>query len=252
MISIVIPALNEAERLATLLRQLHASGATAEIIVADGGSTDATRTVAREMGAHVVRAARGRGHQIAAGAAEAHGETLLFLHADSRFPPGGLARISETLAARPEAVGGNFRLVFDGGTGFDSWLTRFYAWIRARGFYYGDSGIFVRRAVFESIGGMRAIALMEDYDFVRRLERAGPTICIGDAPLVTSSRRFAGRAPVAIVLGWLGIHALFYLGVSPGLLARIYYRRKRSGVRAPDAAPFSREARSRSADGSPP
>jgi hypothetical protein len=69
---------------------------------------------------------------------------------------------------------------------------------------------------------MQPIALMEDYDFVRRLERAGPTICIDDPPLVTSSRRFTGRSPVAIVAGWLRIHALFHLGVSPDRLARIY------------------------------
>jgi len=223
-ISIVIPTLDEAPRLPRLLADLRAGGEAAEIIVADGGSTDATRAIAREMGASVVRAARGRGSQIAAGAAQACGETLLFLHADSRFPAGGLARISAELAARPEAVGGNFRLTFDGGTAFDAWLTRFYAWIRARGFYYGDSGIFVRRAVYHRIGGMRPIALMEDYDFVRRLERAGPTICIAEPALVTSSRRFAGRAPVAIVAGWLGIHALFHLGLSPDCLARIYDR----------------------------
>lgn len=222
MISIVIPTLNEARHLPYLLADLRAGGAAAEIIVADGGSADATPAVAREMGARVVHAARGRGHQIAAGAAKASGETLLFLHADSRFPPGGLARIDEKLAARPDAVGGNFRLDFDGGTAFDAWLTRFYAWIRARGFYYGDSGIFVRRDVYGRIGGIRAIALMEDYDFVRRLERAGPTLCIDDPPLMTSSRRFAGRSPVRIVYGWLKIHALFHLGVSPDRLARIY------------------------------
>ena len=128
------------------------------------------------------------------------------------------------LAARPEAIGGNFRLDFDGETGFDKWLEQFYAWIRARGFYYGDSGIFVRRAVYERLGGMRPIALMEDYDFVRRPARFGPTICINDPPLVTSSRRFAGRSPAAIVLGWLEIHALFHLGVSPDRLARRVHR----------------------------
>ncbi len=226
IISIVIPTLNEARRLPHLLADLRAGGAAAEIIVADGGSTDDTREVAREMGADVIRSARGRGHQIAAGAAAARGESLLFLHADSRFPSGGLARIDELLAARPEIVGGNFRLDFDGETGFDAWLERFYAWIRARGFYYGDSGIFVRRAVYERIGGVRPIALMEDYDFVRRLERAGPTICINDPPLVTSSRRFTGRSPAAIVFGWLNIHILFHLGVSPDRLAQLYYRGK--------------------------
>ncbi len=223
VISVVIPTLNEARHLPHLLADLRAGGAAAEIIVADGGSTDETREVARAMGAGVIRAARGRGHQIAAGAAATRGNTLLFLHADSRFPSGGLARIGELLMARPEAVGGNFRLDFDGETRFDAWLERFYAWIRARGFYYGDSGIFVRRAVYERLGGMRPIALMEDYDFVRRLERFGPTICIDDPPLVTSSRRFAGRSPAAIILGWLEIHALFHLGVSPDRLARLYY-----------------------------
>ena len=223
MISIVIPTLDEAWHLPHLLTDLRAGGAAAEIIVVDGGSTDETRAIARQMGAGVIRAARGRGHQIAAGAASASGDTLLFLHADTRFPPGGLTRIGELLAARPEAVGGNFRLDFDGATDFDAWLRRFYAWIRAKGFYYGDSGIFVRRAVYERLGGMRPIALMEDYDFVRRLERAGPTICIDDPPLVTSSRRFTGRSPAAIVFGWLEIHALFHLGVSPDRLARLYY-----------------------------
>ena len=87
----------------------------------------------------------------------------------------------------------------------------------------------MRRAVYNRIGGMRAIALMEDYDFVRRLERAGPTICIDQPALVTSSRRFAGRAPVAIVAGWLEIHALFHLGVSPDRLARIYDGARRAG-----------------------
>ncbi len=222
MISVIIPALDEAEHLPRLFADLRAGDAAAEVIVVDGGSTDGTRRIAREAGASVIRAERGRGRQIAAGAALARGEILLFLHADSRFPPGGLARIAEALAARPDAVGGNFRLDFDGGTGFDAWLERFYAWIRRRGFYYGDSGVFVRRAVHDRIGGVRAIALMEDYDFVRRLERAGPTLCIDDPPLVTSSRRFAGRSPVRIVFGWLKIHALVHLGVSPDYLARIY------------------------------
>jgi rSAM/selenodomain-associated transferase 2 len=201
LISIIVPTLNEARNLPLLLADLRQGGEAAEIIVADGGSTDETATIARDGGVDVIRADRGRGHQSVAGAAVARGETLLFLHADSRFPAGGLARIVEHLAERPEAVGGNFRLAFDGGTDFDAWLERFYAWIRSQGVYYGDSGIFVRRAVYERLGGIRPIALMEDYDFVRRLERAGPTICIDDPALVTSSRRFTGRSPVAIFTG---------------------------------------------------
>ena len=152
------------------------------------------------------------------------GEVLLFLHADSRFPAGGGQRIAAALAAEPGAPGGNFRLIFDGGDAFSGWLTGFYAWIRRRGFYYGDSGIFVRRRVYESLGGIDPFPLMEDYSFVRRLERSGPTVCLADPPLVTSARRFRGRHPISIVAGWLWIHLLYHLGVVPDRLARHYTR----------------------------
>ncbi len=222
MISVIIPTLNEAANLPELLAMLERQSEAREVIVADGGSDDATCSLARGIGAKVIRVARGRGTQIDAAARLARGDVLLFLHADSRFPAGGLAAIRNRLARRPELIGGNFRLLFDGGAAFSRWLEGFYGWIRARGVYYGDSGVFVRAEVYRQLGGIRPIALMEDYDFVRRMERAGPTCCIGDPPLVTSSRRFEGRQPVSIVWGWLKLHALFHLGVSPGRLARIY------------------------------
>lgn len=227
MISIVIPTLNEASRLPKLLAQLACQELPMEMIVVDGGSGDETVLVARHYGARVLSSARGRGRQIRAGAAAAQGDTLLFLHADSRFPDGGLARIIETLEADPGIVGGNFRLLFDGDDGFSAWLNGFYRWIRSLGLYYGDSAVFVRRPVYDALGGMRPIALMEDYDFNRRMERFGRTCCIADPPLVTSSRRFRGRRPAAIVGGWLTIHLLFYLGVSPDWLARLYDSERR-------------------------
>ncbi len=227
MISIVIPTLNEADRLPNLVARLAAEPVPHEVIVVDGGSTDATVFVARAAGARVLRASPGRGQQLAAGVATAKGETLLFLHADSGFPPGGLTQIERTLALNPDCPGGNFRLIFDGDSPFSRWLTGFYARIRARGLYYGDSGIFVRRSVYHEIGGIRPIDVMEDYDFVRRLERKGLTRCIEDPPLITSSRRFEGRQPFSIVLGWLEIHALYHLGVSPRLLARRYESQRR-------------------------
>jgi hypothetical protein len=119
-------------------------------------------------------------------------------------------------------IGGNFRLVFDGETWFSRWLTRSYARVRRLGFYYGDSGIFVRRSAYEALGGFRPIAVMEDLDFVRRLERSGKTCCISEPALVTSSRRFEGRHPLKIVCGWIKLHILFWLGVSPDRLAEIY------------------------------
>jgi hypothetical protein len=137
----------------------------------------------------------GSGTGICIGAHESRGEVLLFLHADSTLLPGALGRIREALSIDTEIIGGNFRLVFDGDTPFSRWLTSFYAWIRSIGFYYGDSGIFVRRSVCEALGGFRPIPLMEDLEFVCRLEWFGRTCCIMDPPLITSSRRFEGRRP---------------------------------------------------------
>ena len=223
-VSVVIPTLDEAGRLAPLIETLKREPGLKEIIVADGGSTDGTSSVAVRLGARVIVSERGRGQQLRSGAAVATGEFLLFLHADSVFPAGGLAALTAMLDRDPRVPGGNFRVVFDGETRFARGLTVFYAWIRRFALYCGDSGIFVRRAVYVALGGFRPMALMEDYDFVRRLEHAGPTCRVEDLPLITSSRKFAGRRPVAIVWGWTLVHLLYWAGMSPERLARIYYR----------------------------
>lgn len=231
MISVIIPVLDEAERLPKLLCSLQGEPIAKQLIVVDGGSGDGSAEIARQLGATVLSCAAGRGTQICKGAAEASGEILLFLHADSVFPAGGLQRIAETLGSQPDIVGGNFRLLFDGESRFSRGLTRIYDCIRWFGLYYGDSGIFVRRSAYDAIGGLRAIALMEDLDFVTRLERFGRTCCIADPPLVTSSRRFEDRHAVEIIYGWTKLHLLFWLGISPDRLAAIYamqrpYRRR--------------------------
>lgn len=232
MISVIIPALNEAQNLPGVLAALAGDGVEAEIIVVDGGSADGTPDVARRAGVRVIETAPGRGGQLRAGAEAAAGDVLWFLHADSRVPAGALIAVADALAAAPEAVGGNFRLLFDGDDEFSRWLDDFYARIRAKGVYYGDSGVFVRRSAYEALGGIPRLALMEDYDFNRRLERLGPTLCVDEPPLVTSSRRFEGRRKWAIIRGWLVIHGLFYLGVSDRWLARLYdsARRRRKKV----------------------
>ncbi len=220
-ISIVIPTLNEATRIGSVIHGLRRQDPDCQIIVVDGGSDDGTLQVAERAGAKAVTARRGRGQQLALGAEQCRGDVILFLHADTHLPEGALQAIRKALAD-PGVVGGNFRTLFDGPTRFAAWLTGFYAWFRSRGLYYGDSAIFVRRYVYRAIGGIKPIALMEDYDFTRRLERAGRTSCIDTPAIETSSRRFEGRRPIAIFVGWLVIHALYHLGLPPRLLARIY------------------------------
>ncbi len=133
MISVIIPTLNEEARLPALLADLRRERTAHEIIVADGGSTDRTATTAKNAGARVVRAAAGRGRQLAAGAAVATGDCLLFLHADTRFPSDGLAAIARQLDAEPRLDGGAFAVTFDGTDGFSRWVSATYAWWRRHG-----------------------------------------------------------------------------------------------------------------------
>ena len=227
LISVIIPTLNEARRLPALIDRLAAEPVPHEVIVVDGGSEDGTQETARALGVSAFQSGRGRGQQLKAGCERAGGDVLLQLHADTVFPSGGLVALHDALQGDPELIGGNFRILFDGQTKFDDWLIDFYAWFRGHGLYYGDSGIFVRREVYQRIGGVRPIAVMEDLDFSRRLERAGKTICIDEPAILSSSRRFAGRKPWRIVSGWIVLHTLYYLGVSPERLARLYNSARR-------------------------
>ncbi|MBO0735282.1 MAG: TIGR04283 family arsenosugar biosynthesis glycosyltransferase [Alphaproteobacteria bacterium] len=222
MISIIIPTLNEERLLPSLLDAICQQSADYEVIVVDGGSRDRTLEVAGDHGVRALLSPPGRGTGICVGAREARGDILFFLHADTTLLPGALNRIDEVLSADARIIGGNFRLVFDGDSLLSRWLTPVYARLRAIGLYYGDSGIFVRRSVYEALGGFRPIALLEDLDFVRRFERFGQTCCIKDPPLITSSRRFERRHPLAMLCIWIRLHVLFWLGVSPDRLAEIY------------------------------
>ena len=222
MISIVTPTLHEAANLPRRAAELALQPGPWEWIVADGGSRDHTAAVAERCGARVVQAPRGRGPQLNAGAACARGQVLLFLHADTSLPRGALAAVRRALQVDPALVGGNFRLRFEGSAAVSALFTAYYRLQqRLLGAYYGDSTIFVRRSVFQAIGGFDDQPIMEDYEFVRRLEAHGPTTCL--EPWVrTSARRYEGRA-LAAIRDWVLILGLYRLGVPAGALAERFY-----------------------------
>ncbi len=225
LVSVLVPTLDEARELPRLLDHLAALHGRWEIIVADGGSRDGTPAIAREHPARprLVEQRGGRAAQLNAAARTAGGELLLFVHADSRLPCDAYASLAEACRT-PAVVGGNFALRFgnDGAAApFERTLGAVYRLQRRHGFYYGDSSIWVTRAAFAALGGYREIAIMDDYDFVRRLERSGPTRCL-PGPATTSSRRWRAAGITRTVLTWFVIRWLFVAGVGPARLARLY------------------------------
>lgn len=220
-LSVIIPTLNEEESLGGLIERLAASPGIFEFVVADGGSTD--RTCGLVGTERLVSSEPGRGMQLRAGASVATGDVLLFLHADVVPPQDLAAQISSALDAG--FVGGNFRLRYPEGEFLGRWLESLAPLYRRMGRYYGDSGIFVRRDVYDACGGFPHVPIMEDIIFVERMERAGRTAYL-TGPIESSTRRFKGRA-IRTLLLWGVMQFLFALGVSPWRLAKLYRAHKR-------------------------
>jgi rSAM/selenodomain-associated transferase 2 len=222
LVSIVIPVLNEAVALPSLLDRLAGLDGRFEVVVADGGSADGTVALASAHASkpHVVRAPRGRARQLNAGARAASGAALLFLHADTILPADAYRSLTGALSD-DAVLGGNFQLRFDGADRFSRMLGAWCAIQRRAGIYYGDSVIWLRATVFERLGGFRELAVMEDYDLVRRLERAGGTTCL-PGPAVTSARRWQRLGLPRTIASWVLIRWLFIAGASPARLARLY------------------------------
>jgi rSAM/selenodomain-associated transferase 2 len=218
-ISIIIPTLNEASCLTATLHALRPERPH-QIIVADGGSTDATCAAAAEADL-LLEAPRGRGTQMNAGAARATGDTLLFLHADCRLEPGALAAV-ESCLSRPGVSAGCFRMTVRARSWGYRWID-FFATTRVRlaGVVYGDQGLFLRRATFERLGGFPPWRLMEDVAFSKELRRVGRLV-VAPRRIFVSPRRWQRAGVVRQTLRNWRLLALAAAGVHPDQLAAHY------------------------------
>jgi rSAM/selenodomain-associated transferase 2 len=218
-VAIVVPALDEEEALGRTLPA--ALAAADEVVVSDGGSRDRTLAVARALGARTVTGPPSRGGQLNRGAAAAPAaDLLLFLHADTLLPPDGVELARAAVAAG--AVGGGFLVRFD----VDRPSLRLGARLinlrtRATRVPLGDQAQFATAAAFRRLGGYRDWPILEDLDFARRLKRLGRVALVG-RPVTTAARRFVERGVAATVAtNWL-IWGLFFAGVPPHRLTRLY------------------------------
>ena len=221
-LSIVVPALNEAAGItATLVALAPLRAAGCEVIVADGGSTDATIALAAPLADRVIEAPRGRALQMNAGAAAAQGDALLFLHADTRLPADALAAIDAALQ------GGGVRW-----GRFDVRLDGAHPMLRVIGFMMnlrsrltavatGDQALFMTRAAFEAAGGFPPLPLMEDVAISKTLRRLARPACLRQR-VTTSARRWETRGVWRTMFLMWRLRLAYFLGASPEALARRY------------------------------
>lgn len=219
---IVIPALNEEAHLPLLLGDLGALGLSHRIVVADGGSHDDTRGVAKRGGATVLQAPRGRARQLNAGARALRTPWLLFLHADVRIPPSSLGALEDWISrARPRDFG-TFAFSIGEAGGFWRFI-EFGQRLREglTGLAYGDQGLLVSRELFASVGGFPAIPIMEDVEILRSLRRTGRWRKIR-APALTSPRRFQEEGPWRSWVRNTVLISRYLAGTPPEVLAGEY------------------------------
>ena len=221
-LSIVIPALNAAASLSPALASLAGLGDAAELVVVDGGSSDATRAIALAAGARLVDAPRGRGGQLGAGAAAARAAWLLFLHADTRLGQAAIAAVRSHISDHRNAMrAGYFRFALDDASRAARRLERIVAWrCRALALPYGDQGLLVSRALYDAVGGYATVPLMEDVDLVQRIGRA--RLVELDAPAITSAERYRRTGYFRRSARNLCMLGLWFAGVPPRVLARFY------------------------------
>lgn len=233
-LSVIVPTLNEEHCIATTLARAAAAGV--EIVVVDGGSEDGTVVAARRYARTILTAKRGRALQMNAGAAAARGEVLLFLHADTLLPRGYEEAVRAALAD-PRIGGGRFDVRLDApGPAYAVLGMLISLRSRLSGVATGDQGIFVRRAVFERLGGYPPLPIMEDIAFSRALKRAGRVACLR-ATVVTSARRWHRHGFVRTVLLMWTLRLLYYIGVPPAYLRGAYPNHGEGERRSPTERP---------------
>ena len=219
-VSVVIPTLNEAANLPQLLQRLRTQWPAAELVVADGGSSDDTVALAEPLCDRLVQSKPGRANQMNAGVRAAGGDYLLFLHADS-LPGIDETQLQEMLAESPSWGFCRVRLSGDG------WAFRLISWsINRRSALTrvatGDQMLFVARNVFDEIDGFEEIPLMEDVALSKRLRRLAPPKIV-ETPVTTSSRRWRERGVLRTVMQMWALRLAYVCGVSPERLHRSYY-----------------------------
>jgi len=236
VLSIIVPALEEAANLERLIPEIAAGCPGAEIVVVDGGSADETAHLARRHPTvRWLESERGRARQMNAGARASRGDVLLFLHADSALP-GGAAGVIDRALASPAVVGGRFDVRFTN----PGWAFRMIAGFMNRRSRWtrictGDQGIFVRRAAFDALGGYADIPLMEDIELTRRLKRLGRVACL-DLRITTSSRRWERDGIARTILLMWTLRLLYFFGADPARLHRWYYGQPPTGAADPGRA----------------
>ncbi len=224
-ISVIVPTINEEASIKSSLDALSRLVNVSEIIVVDGGSGDRTVEVVRNYEKvkqlEIVELGKAnRGAQLNTGAEAANGDILWFVHADARPKQGSGKQIKKYLNYT-EVVGGNFEVLFSGSSRWAKFITWLYPHLRSIGLAYGDSAFFVRREVFEEIGGFKNYPLFEDVNFYKRVKKRGRFVHI-KMPVTVSSRRFENRFFLWVFMTWCLRQGLYWLGVPPRLLGKTY------------------------------